>query len=139
MTVAPVPVSPLVAVILAVVLAIFAVIFREVASVGDVLVVIPIVVVVMVAIVDADICFLSFRFADDPGRCSDSGGQNQRAEVAIQIANKNPAGWTMRGSLVAVCPKQHVFENFNSSAGDPQNSLGRTRGSLLLVQRQLDR
>ena len=69
MTVAPVPVGALVAAIQAIVLAIFAVVFVEVAAIGEVFVIVPVVVIVMVAIVNADIYVLGLCGADHQGWC----------------------------------------------------------------------
>jgi len=88
MAVAPLPVMVLHFVILMFVDNIGAVPTLEIFPVSAVLVIVPVVVVVMVPIVDADlhVGFLRQWSSHDYGWCSNGGSQNDGADKTIQIA-----------------------------------------------------
>ena len=74
---APIPVVPLHSVVLPVVLTITPVLCYQVASVGAVFVVVPVMVITVVPIVDSDLnaAVLRFWMSDDCGWCSNGSSQ----------------------------------------------------------------
>ena len=74
-------------VVLALVAPIASVLHHEVAPVGAVFAVVPVVVVAMVAIVDADLdaSFLRLGAGDESGRRDQGSTQEQQAEVSIDM------------------------------------------------------
>jgi hypothetical protein len=79
MSVAPSPIVPLLPGVLPVVFTVGAVLFFEITAVGAVFAVVPIVVIAMVPVVDAelDAGFLRSGGGDHCGRCSNGAGQGE--------------------------------------------------------------
>ena len=82
---APIPVVLLDAIVLSLVLTIVPVPRREVTPVGAIFTVIPIVIIPMVPIIDADLdaAVLRFRAGHDGGWRSQGGNQQQRTDKTI--------------------------------------------------------
>jgi hypothetical protein len=87
MAVAPVPVTILFPVVLPVVFTIALVTFHEVTPVSVVFAVIPVVVVTVVAIIDAKLNFLRPGSGHDYDWCGNGGSQNDGIDVTIDVAH----------------------------------------------------
>jgi len=125
---APVPIVPLNAIVLSLVLTISPMPCCEVTPVGAIFTIIPIMVVTMVPIIDADldVAVLRFRAGHDGGP-SQGGNQQQRTDKTIQKTHEHDiflhpevlrlritVGMTMRRYCRNVCSIQHAFENKDS-------------------------
>ena len=124
---APVPIVPLNTIVLSLVLTISPVPCCEVTPVGAIFTVIPIVIIPMVPIIDADldVAVLRLRASHDGGWRSQGGNQRQRTDKTIQKTHdiflhpevlrlRITVGMTMRRYCRNVCSIQHAFENKNS-------------------------
>lgn len=124
---APVPVVPLDAIMLSLVLTIAPVPCREITPVGAIFAVIPIVIIPMVPIIDADldVAVLRFRAGHDGGWRSQGGNQQQRTNKTIKkmhdmflhtevLRLRITVSVTMRPYRRNVCSIQHLFENRDS-------------------------
>jgi len=80
-----VPIISLLLAVLLVVLAIFPVILRQIGPIDMILAVVPVVVVLVVAVIDADLddSFLRLRRSYNQPGCDNDGGQQQRANISI--------------------------------------------------------
>jgi hypothetical protein len=87
MTVAPGPITVLFSGVLLVVFTIVPVTFHEVTPVSVVLAVIPVMVVTVVAIINAKLHFLRPGSGHDYDWCGNGGSQNDGIDVTIDIAH----------------------------------------------------
>ena len=90
MTVPPIPVVPLRPIVLPVVLNICPVLFSQIAPVGVIFAVVPIMVITVVPVVDSNLHagFLRSGSGHDCRRCGDSRSQQQGTDVAIDMMHE---------------------------------------------------
>lgn len=93
MTVAPVPIIVLAVMILFGILAIFIVPFAEVGAIGVVFVIIPVVIIMVMGVIDADLNCLGCGGSEKRAAGGKSSRQNQSAGDAMcKVHNDNPSG-----------------------------------------------